>query len=95
MRSLLMQAAENVSNLANREDWRVEFVEGHGSITQLPHLFETQVIECLQLVKETVFQAEQREPNLMENATVLSDLNFLVQKLLLSFPRGLERLSIP
>ena len=41
MQSLLMQAAENVSNLANREDWRVEFVEGHGSITQLPHLFET------------------------------------------------------
>ena len=47
MQSLLMQAAENVSNLDNRENRRVEFVEGHGSITQLPLLFETQVIENL------------------------------------------------
>lgn len=58
-----------------------------------PHVFETQVIECLQLVKETVFQSEQRETNLMENASVLSDLNLLVQKLLFSFARSTERLA--
>lgn len=55
-------------------------------------MFETQVIECLQLVKETVFQAEQRETNLMENAVVLNDLNILVQKLLVSYARSTERL---
>ena len=93
MRSLLIQAAENVSQLVQKEDWQVEFVEQHGSITQVPHQFETQVVECLQLVKETVFQTEQREPNLMENASVLNDLNALVQKLLLNLPRALERLS--
>ena len=58
-----------------------------------PHVFETQVIECLQLVKETVFQSEQRETNLMENASVLNDLNLLVQKLLFSFARSTERLA--
>lgn len=56
-------------------------------------MFETQVIECLQLVKETVFQSEQRETNLMENSSVLSDLNLLVQKLLFSFARSTERLA--
>ncbi|KAK4002670.1 exocyst complex component 2 [Daphnia magna] len=93
MRSLLMQAAENVTHLASQENWKLEFIESHGSITQLPHVFETQVIECLQLVKETVFQSEQRETNLMENASVLSDLNLLVQKLLFSFARSTERLA--
>jgi hypothetical protein len=73
MRSLLIQAAENVSQLVQKEDWQVEFVEQHGSITQVPHQFETQVVECLQLVKETVFQTEHREPNLVENASVLND----------------------
>lgn len=115
-----MQAAENVTHLASQENWKLEFIESHGSITQLvlmfvreclmmnfylnycfffafsdcqPHVFETQVIECLQLVKETVFQSEQRETNLMENASVLSDLNLLVQKLLFSFARSTERLA--
>jgi hypothetical protein len=50
------------------------------------------VIECLQLVKETVFQAEQRETNLMENPVVLNDLNILVQKLLISYAKSTERL---
>ena len=44
-------------------------------------------------MKETVFQSEQRETNLMENASVLSDLNLLVQKLLFSFARSTERFS--
>lgn len=114
-----MQTAENITHLASQENWKLEFIESHGSITQLvieifnaikicsilpyrhlsfnanfqPHIFETQVIECLQLVKETVFQSEQRETNLMENASVLNDLNILVQKLLFSFARSTERLA--
>lgn len=51
------------------------------------------MIECLQLVKETVFQSEQRETNLMENVAVLSDLNLLVQKLLFSYARNTEKLA--
>jgi len=51
------------------------------------------VVECLQLVKETVFQAEAREPNLMENRTVLAELNVLVQVLLTNLPRALEHLA--
>jgi len=49
MRSLLMQAGDNVAALGGhhhqhgRDQWRIEFVEHHGSISQLPHLFETQV----------------------------------------------------
>lgn len=51
------------------------------------------MVECLQLVKETVFQAEAREPNLMENRTVLAELNVLVQVLLTNLPRALEHLA--
>ena len=43
-------------------------------------------------MKETVFQAEQRETNLMENTVVLNDLNILVQKLLISYAKSTERL---
>lgn len=35
MRSLLMQAAENVTHIASQENWQLEFIESHGSITQL------------------------------------------------------------
>lgn len=35
MRSLLMQAAENVAHLASQEDWQMEFIESHGSITYM------------------------------------------------------------
>lgn len=48
----------------------------------------------MQLVKETVFQSEQRETNLMENPVVLNDLNLLVQKLLVSFARSIERVAL-
>ena len=39
MRSLLMQAAENVAHLASQESWQLEFIESHGSITQLVYCF--------------------------------------------------------
>lgn len=35
MRSLLMQAAENVTTFVSQETWGSEFIESHGSITQL------------------------------------------------------------
>jgi len=35
MRSLLMQAAENITNLVSQENWQLEFIESHGSITQM------------------------------------------------------------
>lgn len=35
MRSLLMQAAENIANLVSQENWQLEFIESHGSITQM------------------------------------------------------------
>ena len=48
------------------------------------------MMESLQMVKETTFQAEQRETNLMDNAAVLGDLNFLVNKCLFNFASGIE-----
>ena len=30
-----MQAAENITHLASQENWKLEFIESHGSITQL------------------------------------------------------------
>ena len=54
-------------------------------------MVENQVMECLQLVKETTFQAEQRETNLTDNTAVLNDLNILVQKCLANFAREIER----
>lgn len=46
MRSLLMQAAENVTHLASQENWKLEFIESHGSITQLVirHLYKYRTI---------------------------------------------------
>ena len=35
MRSLLMQAAENVASLVSQESWQLEFIESHGSITHM------------------------------------------------------------
>jgi len=90
MRSLLIQAAKNVTGLVQHETWKLEFIEGHGSVTPLPQQFETQMMESLQMVKETTFQAEQRETNLMDNAAVLGDLNFLVNKCLFNFASGIE-----
>ena len=35
MRSLLIQAAKNVTGLVQHETWKLEFIEGHGSVTPL------------------------------------------------------------
>lgn len=56
-----------------------------------PQQFETQMMESLQMVKETTFQAEQRETNLTDNAAVLGDLNYLVHKCLSHFANGIEQ----
>lgn len=56
-----------------------------------PQQFETQMMESLQMVKETTFQAEQRETNLTDNAAVLGDLNILVLKCLSYFASGIEQ----
>lgn len=38
MRSLLMQAAENVTDLVHQETWQLEFIESHGSISKLVNI---------------------------------------------------------
>ena len=35
MRSLLIQAAKNVTGLVHRETWKMEFIENYGSVTAL------------------------------------------------------------
>lgn len=47
MRSLLMQAAENVTTFVSQETWSSEFIESHGSITQLVNFLISFLHRCI------------------------------------------------
>lgn len=93
MSTLLCQAAEQIKTLGLKENWQIEF-DQNGGITQLPSMFENLVAEVMQLVKDSVIIAEQRETPLLDNPAAKKDLNRLVLKLLLNFVEALDNLGL-
>lgn len=89
MEILFKNSSLAIKNLHRREDWVVEVDDELGSVTKLPQLFESIVIETLEFAKETVL-------SLLKNVAVQAELKPLALALTHSFHKALdEALSSP
>ena len=52
----------------------------YGAVTSLPQLFESLVLESVQLVKEAVLAIDNREDDILEHPTARANTELLLQK---------------
>lgn len=109
MAVLFQRTREHVTTLGNEEVWRVDFVTVAGNaagrigpagdingfigITQFPIEFERAIQDVIQIVRDSVFTSEQREPSLLQNAKATKELDRQIEALLLSAHSVLLSLS--
>lgn len=89
---LFTQVSEEVKKLYLRENWDVLLDNAIGARTQLPLLFESKVIEILQLVRETILQTTSAdEVDIFSQINVQGQMKQLVQNIIQSFMTALEK----
>lgn len=94
MSCLFGQAAEDVRNLLKSEVWQLEIDDRCGGTTQLPLMFESRVIETLQLVHDNILRCGPRETEVFEQINVQGAIKQLAQSLLLAFVETLEKCAL-
>ncbi|KAK8724030.1 hypothetical protein OTU49_011406 [Cherax quadricarinatus] len=92
--SLFQQTVEHLRNLHTREKWQLEVDDENGGCTQLPHICENVIVECAQLVRETVLDTSHRETSLVDHPTVRRDILTLIHNVIVAFAQSLEKLSL-
>ncbi|QQP48635.1 Exocyst complex component 2 [Caligus rogercresseyi] len=65
--------------LHEKEDWRLEMSDKHGCITELPEMFVRVVSESVQLIKEAILSADEKEENILNIKNAQGDLEQLIQ----------------
>ena len=68
----------------------LDMSDNHGSITNLPKMFEELVVESITLIKEAVLAIDNREDDILEHKTAKTNTEFLIQKVLSAFAFALE-----
>ncbi|KAI1302365.1 Exocyst complex component 2 [Halotydeus destructor] len=89
---LFGQASDEVRSLCTKENWDVSCDDSIGTRTQLPLLFESKVIEIIQLVRETILQTTSAdEVDIFKQIPVQGQMKQLAQTLMTSFIETLEK----
>ena len=89
---LFNQVAQEVKSMYLRENWDVTLDNSLGARTQLPLLFESKVIEILQLLRETILQTSSAdEVDIFTQINVQGQMKQLAQNLMHSFKLALEQ----
>ncbi|KAB7496858.1 Exocyst complex component 2 [Armadillidium nasatum] len=92
--SLFQQTVDHLCSLHSREDWRVEVDDEQGGYTHLPQICEGDIIECAQLVKETVLEGGRREPSLLDHPNISKDIGTLIHNVIVAFAQALRKLTL-
>jgi len=90
LNNILTSVVEEVYVLHERENWVLDMSDNHGSITNLPKMFEELVVESITLIKEAVLAIDNREDDILEHKTAKTNTEFLIQKVLSAFAFALE-----
>lgn len=86
MEVLLNHAARENSSLHKNEDWIIEVNDIHGGRTNLPNLFERNVLDTLRFANEAIFQTSlPDEKSILKRIEIQAKMKELVQKLINSF----------
>lgn len=92
MTCLFNQASAEVKNLGTKETWSIQLDDIYGVRTNLPVLFETKVIETLQLIRDSVLQIRNTdEVDMFSQINVKGSVKQLAQNILISFLSALEK----
>ncbi|KAG7167081.1 Exocyst complex component 2-like 2, partial [Homarus americanus] len=83
--SLFQQTVEHVRSLHTREKWQLEVDDENGGCTHLPHICENVIVECAQLVRETVLETSHHESPLIDHPTVRRDIMTLIHNVIVAF----------
>ena len=81
--------------LHEKEEWKQNITDKHGSITELPSMFKKIVGESVELIKEALQMGDnKREENLLSYKNADKDLEALIQQVLSSFAFTLENAAL-
>lgn len=90
LNSILSSLVEEIYILHEKETWAEDISDEYGAVTSLPKLFESVVLESVQLVKEAVLAIDNREDDILEHPTARANTELLIQKVLSAFAFALE-----
>ena len=92
MTCLFNQASSEIRNLSSKEVWTIQLDDIYGVRTNLPLLFETKVIETLQLIRDSVLQIRNSdEIDIFSQINVKGSVKQLAQSIIVSFLIALEK----
>ena len=92
MTCLFNQASQEIKGFSSKEAWHIQLDDIYGVRTNLPLLFETKVIETLQLIRDSVIQIRNSdEVDIFSQINVKGSVKQLAQNLINSFLTALEK----
>lgn len=90
LNNILTSVVEEIYLLHEKEDWVQDISDEYGSITSLPGVFQSLVVESIGLIKEAVLAIDNREDDILDHPTARSNTEFLLQKVFSAFAFALE-----
>jgi len=90
LNNILNAVVEETYILHEKEDWSQDISDEYGAVTKLPKLYESLVLESVDLMKEAVLAIDNREDDILEEETARCATELLVQKVMSAFAFTLE-----
>lgn len=95
MQLLFSNATKTNRNLHDQENWIIEVDDRHGGTTQLPLIFEKNVIETLRFANDTIFKTSlSEEKSILKRVDVQASMKELALALINSFIDSLDNALI-
>ncbi|KAF6199539.1 hypothetical protein GE061_007565 [Apolygus lucorum] len=93
VKSVLVNAAEQVNELSAKENWNQIHEPNYGLITQLPGLFKTSVNTAVTTLKGSALQKEAKEAELFDSEPLQKEAGHLVLVIFNNYKKVMEKLS--
>ena len=90
LNNILNAVVEETYVLHEKEDWTQDVSDEYGAVTKLPKLYESLVLESIQLIKEAVLAIDNREDDILEQEVPRSATELQIQKVMSAFAFTLE-----
>jgi hypothetical protein len=91
MEILFKNSTLTIKSLYHFEDWVLEVDDELGSVTKLPNIFESNVLEILKFAKETILKkSKPDDASILKNVAVQAELKELAYGLINSFHIALD-----
>ncbi|XP_014248601.1 exocyst complex component 2 [Cimex lectularius] len=93
VKSVLMNTADQIKELSQKEEWKLIHDPVYGLITQLPGLFEGVVSGSINVLKESALNKEPKESKLFDNSHIIKETEELFLNILSNYFECIDSLS--